>query len=417
MSSTTTIPEGIDVGHVPDTVPAGLFRPAFPSADLVAAAGAMLTAHRVPDRDGEQVEGPRTRITVAPGVLIVSRRDPVRADRTYERELAAHLREVEHQALQLLAAGPVCASAKCGHLSCDWIAGRQVGGPARIVSWSRKSRANMVKTLAMLDYAPLFSDPTQLPAMVTLTYPGDWEPVAGSARVTVEHVKTLRKRFARAWGRPMVGAWKREFQRRGAPHWHVLMVPPAGEVGGESFRTWLSRTWAEVVGHPDPEEQRRHRLAGTGVDYAEGMRATDPKRLAVYFSKHGAYGAKEYQNSAPDLWVDSGEGVGRFWGVWGLDKATATVEVSADAGIAAARVMRRHARANGYSTRREVWRSTAPSAAAAADGLTWGYEPRRRYRRRRVTRRVRRMPGHAGFVTLNDAPAFVSQLARYLDRR
>jgi hypothetical protein len=50
------------------------------------------------------------------------------------------------------------------------------------------------------------------------------------------------------------------------------------------FRRWLSITWADIVAHPDPEQRRRHRIAGTGVDYAEGIRLTDPRRMAVYFA-------------------------------------------------------------------------------------------------------------------------------------
>ena len=35
------------------------------------------------------------------------------------------------------------------------------------------------------------------------------------------------------------------------------------------FKSWLSLAWAEIVAHPDSEQRRRHRAAGTGVDYAD----------------------------------------------------------------------------------------------------------------------------------------------------
>ncbi|MGH3980441.1 MAG: hypothetical protein ACRDRZ_15785 [Pseudonocardiaceae bacterium] len=42
---------------------------------------------------------------------------------------------------------------------------------------------------------------------------------------------------------------------------------------------------------PDPEHRRRHRAAGTGVDYAEGIKLTGPRRMAVYFTKYGTLDA------------------------------------------------------------------------------------------------------------------------------
>src|SRR5262249_22744392 len=146
----------------------------------------------------------------------------------------------------------------------------------------------------------------RLPAMVTLTYPGDWLPVAPSAAAMMGHLKAFRRRYERAWGEPLRCAWKKEYQLRGAPHWHAYMVPPAGTAAGLPFKQWLSLTWASIVAHPDPEQYRRHLLAGTGVDYAEGMRSADPKRLAVYFSKHGSYRAKDRQNTPPREWLDTG---------------------------------------------------------------------------------------------------------------
>lgn len=66
---------------------------------------------------------------------------------------------------------------------------------------------------------------------------------------------------------------------------------------------------------PDPEERRKHELAGTGINYAEDLRASDPKRVAVYFTKHGTFGAKGYQHRVPEPWQGPGKGPGRFWGI------------------------------------------------------------------------------------------------------
>ncbi|WP_206664252.1 hypothetical protein, partial [Thermomonospora catenispora] len=170
-------------------------------------------------------------------------------------------------------------------------------------------------------------------------------------------------------------------------------------------------TWADVVNHSDPEQRRRHILAGTGVDYADGLRASDPQRLAVYFSKHGgsAGGAKEYQNTAPELW--EGQSVGRFWGRWNLEKVTAGVDVSPEDFFKVSRTLRRHHDAKGLTRRVRVFR-----VRRGPDGFPLVDEDGNvRGRWRWQTRRsVRRFSGGSGFVTANDGPAFASQLARSL---
>lgn len=102
--------------------------------------------------------------------------------------------------------------------------------PRMITGWSRRSRARMVSSMAELDLAPLLMGGDD-PAMITLTYPGDWEVVAPDGEAVKAHLQAFFKRFARAWGRDLVGIWKMEFQRRGAPHFHLLMSPPSGTAG------------------------------------------------------------------------------------------------------------------------------------------------------------------------------------------
>ena len=204
----------------------------------------------------------------------------------------------------------------------------------------------MTRRLCELDYTPLYRD-GRLPAMVTLTYPGDWLTVVPTGQVLKRHMKALRKRYLRAWGEDWACVWKLEFQRRGAPHVHMLCTPPHGlsKTTGERFAVWLSAAWAGVVDHPDPEQRRRHELAGTALDYAEGLRATDPRRVAAYFTKHGLMAAKEYQHEVPAEWREPGRGPGRFWGVWNLERATRTIAVRPEDGVQAGRIARRWARA------------------------------------------------------------------------
>lgn len=240
---------------------------------------------------------------------------------------------------------------------------------SQIKDWSRKSRSRMLATIAELDLYEMVSAPGE-PAMLTLTYPGDWKRVAPNGRVVKAHLESFFKRYKRAWGEDLKCIWKLEFQGRGAPHYHLLMVPPRGcasakrraeyeeklrawaEIGGRKprwveavgdgfrFRRWLSETWADIVSHPDSDEYQRHKSAGTAVDYAEGKRAYDPKRAAIYFGKHGVFSDKEYQHNVPELWKESGESVGRFWGYRGLKKIKGSTTISAEQMVFFARILR-----------------------------------------------------------------------------
>lgn len=364
---------------------ASLWAPRFPSADLVAQAADLVPSVRqAAGPDSTLAEGPHWEFTVAPGMVSVRSRDYARAERTHERQVTAHRAETDQLAHSLI--------------ENDWEFPPDPEPSREITGWSRKSRANMVQKLCQLDYTQLFPQ-GRLPAMVTLTYSADWETVAPNGKAVKKHLKALRKRWKRAWGEDLACVWKLEFQRRGAPHFHLLCCPPHGTADGETFRAWLSRSWAEVVAHPDPDEYVRHLAAGTGIDWNDGLRSTDPKRVAVYFTKHGAFQAKEYQHCVPDLWQQPGQGPGRFWGYWALEPATATVEISPQDAVKAARTIRRWARAQG--TTRQVTKQRVEQATG-----------RVRYRNSRV--RVKRLGGGRGFVSVNDGANFASALARHL---
>ncbi len=278
----------------------------------------------------------------------------------------------------------------------------------------------MCRTFAELDYSPLVES-GRVPAMVTLTYPGDWEVVAPDGASVKRHMVLWRKRFQREYGEAARYIWKLEFQRRGAPHIHLWMAPPISPGrSGRSFAQWLSGTWAQVVDHPDCEQKARHRLAGTAIDVRNGLKACDPKRLAIYFTKHSSpnlNGDKEYQNVVPELWRRPGHGPGRFWGVYGLKKAVAVVEVAQDAYLAARRIVRRWSRsqaAYGDVTQRfptAVVPRTASRVVVRVERATGKV----RYRRVRRRRKLCNQGGlNGGYALVNDGPAFASQLGAAL---
>lgn len=373
-----------------------LWRPAFPSADLVG-----LAAEFLPKRaswDGH--EGPRPRIMIAPGCITISRPDLARHERSREREIRRARQSADELAAYL---------AEHGEFPGDPEPTREITG------WSAKSRSNFVHRMCELDYSPMFADLTRIPAMITLTYPGDWLTVAPDGGTAKDHLRTLQKRYERAWGEKLLAVWKLEFQRRGAPHFHLLVVPPHGLAGearqagarrkrpavgdGMRFREWLSATWADIVAHPDPVERMKHERAGTAVDYAEGLRASDPKRVAVYFLKHGQASAKEYQHIVPEEWRAPGKGPGRFWGYWHLETVVAGREVDPGTAIQAARILRRWSASQGVTRQVRV-----PRVDTETGRVRW----------RNVRRPVKRLRGGTGWLAVNDGAAMGSMLARAL---
>jgi hypothetical protein len=278
----------------------------------------------------------------------------------------------------------------------------------------------MCRTFAELDYSPLVES-GRIPAMVTLTYPGDWEVVASDGASVKRHMVLWRKRFQREYGEPARYVWKLEFQRRGAPHIHLWMAPPMSPGrSGRSFAHWLSEAWAQVVDHPDPVQKARHQLAGTAIDVRNGLKASDPKRLAIYFTKHSSpnlHGDKEYQHTVPELWRRSGHGPGRFWGVYGLKKAVAVVEVAQDAYFATRRIVRRWSRSQAvYGDPRSrfptaVVPRTATRKVPRVERST-AVVAYRRVRRRRFICNQGGLAG--GYALVNNGPAFASQLAAAL---
>lgn len=398
----------------------------FPSPELVTSAVSLF--EQAPPwavgnaRRRTEPESGRFRVTVGPGVVRLGWTNPVRKEKAAERAVKRHDMDVD--GLKIRVKDELAMASELNDAGAAVAAQRSRGGVSvsrtgrQVVQWSRKSRSAMCRTFAELDYTPLVAS-GRVPAMVTLTYPGDWETVAPDGASVKRHMVLWRKRFHREYGEPARYIWKLEFQRRGAPHLHLWMAPPtAAGRSGRSFREWLSHTWAETVNHPDPEQKARHRLAGTAIDILAGLRACDPKRLAIYFTKHSSPNAlsdKEYQHIVPELWRQPGRGPGRFWGVYGLQKATACVEIAKDAYLVARRVIRRWSRHQavysdvGRGFPSMVVPRTSHRMVPRRDSMT-GKVSQRRVRRRRPICDQGGLAG--GYALVNDGPAFAAQLAK-----
>lgn len=401
----------------------------FPSPEMVTAAAALFEPAAPwacgPGRRSPEPESGRFRIFIGPGVVRLGWTNPVRVEKTAERAVGHHERDVDDAKFNVRRD----LESHAGHgdravgssIRRSLTRSDQSGTGGVITEWSRKSRSSMCRTFAELDYSPLVES-GRVPAMVTLTYPGNWEVVAPDGASIKRHMVLWRKRFQREYGEQVRYIWKLEFQRRGAPHIHLWMAPPIWPGrSGRSFAQWLSETWAQVVDHPDAEQKARHRLAGTAIDVRNGLKACDPKRLAIYFTKHSSpnmHGDKEYQHIVPELWRQPGRGPGRFWGVYGLKKAIAVVELAQDAYLAARRIVRRWSRNQavyGDSSSRfptAVMPRTAIRQVPRVDRATEVVEYRR-VRRRRALCDQGGLAG--GYALVNNGPEFAAKLARAVD--
>lgn len=124
--------------------------------------------------------------------------------------------------------------------------------------------------------------------MITLTYPRVY-PLSG--RTIKKHLNTLlqwlRRREIDSY------LWFLEFQKRGAPHYHILIE------GGEYIdKGDLAQRWYEIVGSGD----KRHLVAGTRIE-SERVKG-GLHRYAV------KYAQKMHQKNVPVCFED----VGRLWG-------------------------------------------------------------------------------------------------------
>lgn len=165
-------------------------------------------------------------------------------------------------------------------------------------------------------------------SMLTVTYPGDSDPPClrpGGYNFPREgtepkkHLDLLNKWLRRNF-HGVQGVWFLEFQKRGAPHFHIILdidLSSYGPLierkrrkktpGAATYRTCaemesaVAKAWYRIVGSRDP----KHLRAGTSWEVFESEEAAER-----YAAKHSA---KPRQKEVPPEYND----VGHFWGVIG----------------------------------------------------------------------------------------------------
>ncbi len=179
------------------------------------------------------------------------------------------------------------------------------GGKRNIVlGFSRGSRRRVLQKMAMLIRSVL-------PLFVTLTYPSEYSLDYTQWK---KHLDTWCKRLHRKY--PTAGLiWRLEAQKRGAPHYHLLIfgVDLTSEV-----KSWIAQSWFEVVASGD----MKHLAHGTDVEMvrsSRGVRAYTGKYIAkvqapievdgVDWSRVGRWWGVRYAENLPFSEVIGGEGL------------------------------------------------------------------------------------------------------------
>jgi hypothetical protein len=206
------------------------------------------------------------------------------------------------------------------------------GNKVAIMGFSRASRRNLIWKMGQID-----REKAGLPLFATLTYGREWP---SDGRVVKDQLHAFHKRLARRYA-GSCDVWKMELQKRGAPHFHMMLfgVPPrdcvrssilsrranwaAGRglpwlVSREGLSAamracgcpvcWVQLNWHEVAGYGSFDQLR----AGTRVEQA--------RTWAGVVSYTVKYLGKVVESSV--VIRQTGERVslakcGRWWGVSG----------------------------------------------------------------------------------------------------
>ena len=181
-----------------------------------------------------------------------------------------------------------------------------IGGGKRghIKGFSSSSRRRLMVTISKV------KRDADLPLFVTLTYSAQFP----DPKTSKQHLDTLDKRIGRAF--PNLGfIWKLEPQKRGAPHFHLLVwgeetrtaadAMPAVPEPQTSFCEWLPRAWFEIAGQGDENHLLWHMgLLGSGNTHSV-QRVNSFRGVWAYAAK---YLGKTFE-------IPGWEAAGRFWGV------------------------------------------------------------------------------------------------------
>jgi hypothetical protein len=143
--------------------------------------------------------------------------------------------------------------------------------------------------------------------LVTLTYPQEW-PESSTANYGA--LKQFWHGLSAFFGDELLGLlWRKEYQRRGAPHFHcLLMVKTPAPL--HLVRSYVRREWTLIVG----EYLTKGRYVRTRVDE---LKIDQHKGAGALYHYLSSYVAKTEQGKLVDKETGEILPTGRMWGVLG----------------------------------------------------------------------------------------------------
>jgi hypothetical protein len=204
------------------------------------------------------------------------------------------------------------------------------GGRGLVRGRSAASRRRLLRLLSRLDLGGGCA------WFCSLTWHERWAEDTGAQHGAI---RAWYKRVGRCLGRSLRGAlWVKEYQDRGAPHWHIVVFLHVA-VPGSSVIKVFQNAWHGVAVHGGwvDKEDRAHLRYGCNVKPVLKV----GRGLMCYLSK---YVAKRCDYPK--------EGTGRTWGFWGdLPDVARDVDLCRDDVVELCRRLRRWGKRSKYLSR------------------------------------------------------------------
>ena len=190
------------------------------------------------------------------------------------------------------------------------------GKKQKIGRFTAKSKRKLQQRFAQLDRSRL----KYLPKMLTLTYPKKY---SSDPAVWKENLDDFLEHHFKPHFPNTFIIWKLEPQRRGAPHYHLLIFSDDSKLLNRVYtqKEKLARSWYQVVASGD----EKHLRAGIRVGFAPKTKNGRPiKKRAQDFANWdmvSGYVAK-YLGKVTGLFKSESNGdeeikqVGRYWGIY-----------------------------------------------------------------------------------------------------
>lgn len=112
--------------------------------------------------------------------------------------------------------------------------------------FSRKCRRRMMNAIHSIQW-PENCKRYHIILTYPASYPDDWH-------IWKDHLKAFKRKLKAVFGDLIVGYWRLELQRRGAPHYHLLVALPKGMVTNKRLYKLITQWWASIAHTSDQYE-------------------------------------------------------------------------------------------------------------------------------------------------------------------